>query len=171
MADGVCISEKIVEGDDFLELPLSAQALYFHLCVIARKNGTIYGVYSVARCIGATEDDADLLLSLGYIKPHYEGDEQYGYEISNWYEVTCRGEVAKKRLAYSYRKWRESVMERDGRKCVICGATDDLEVHHIKPFAKFPDERLNIDNGITLCRKCHKRVHKEKDSEWLYLGE
>lgn len=37
--------------------------------------------------------------------------------------------------------------------------------------AKFPDDRLKVENGVALCRMCHKRVHKENDSEWLYLGE
>lgn len=171
MADNMTISETIVECDDFLSLPLSTQALYFHLCVIAQAKGIIHGLYSVARYVGASDDDADLLLKLGYVKPNFEGDEQFGYVISNWYEVTNRGEVARKRLTYQYRKWRESVLERDHHKCVICGSTKDLEVHHIKPFAQFPEERLNIENGVTLCSACHKQVHKEKNSEWLYIGE
>ena len=171
MADSIMLSEKIIEGDDFLSLPLSTQALYFHLCVLAQKKGVIYGLYSIARYIGASESDADLLLTMGYVEPNYEYGDQYGYVIANWYEVIGSGEKAKKRLTYQYRKWRDAVLDRDNHKCVICGSIENLEVHHIKMFSQFPEERLNIDNGVTLCRRCHMRVHKEKDSEWLYLGE
>lgn len=71
-----------------------------------------------------------------------------------------------------YVEWRTKVFERDGFKCAICGQVGGtLNAHHIKTFKDFPGLRLDIDNGITLCQECHKRVHKEKNSEWLYIGE
>lgn len=61
-------------------------------------------------------------------------------------------------------EWRTAVFERDKYTCVICKKVGGrLNAHHIKPFSKFPNDRFDIDNGITLCEKCHKRVHKEKD--------
>lgn len=68
-----------------------------------------------------------------------------------------------------YAKWRNQVYERDNYTCKICGQRGGrLNAHHIKPFAKFPQFRLDISNGVTMCEKCHIRVHKEKDSEWIY---
>lgn len=62
-----------------------------------------------------------------------------------------------------YAEWRTAVFERDGYRCAICGEVGGrLNAHHIKPFAKYPDLRLDIDNGITLCEKCHKEVHRRK---------
>jgi 5-methylcytosine-specific restriction endonuclease McrA len=61
------------------------------------------------------------------------------------------------RNSQDYAEWRKQVFERDGYKCVHCG--DDkggnLEADHIKPFSLFPEERLNIENGRTLCKPCH----------------
>jgi prophage antirepressor-like protein len=55
--------------------------------------------------------------------------------------------------------WREAVLDRDGHKCVICGSTELLEAHHIKSKAEFPELACKVENGETLCRKCHNKVH------------
>lgn len=73
------------------------------------------------------------------------------------------------RRSGEYSSWRTAVFERDDYTCVKCGHRGgELNAHHIKPFAKYPDHRLDIDNGVTLCKECHKLVHKEADSEWLH---
>lgn len=51
--------------------------------------------------------------------------------------------------------WRKAVLRRDKRHCRICRATKHLEVHHIYPFGTHPEQRWNIDNGLTLCHSCH----------------
>lgn len=61
-----------------------------------------------------------------------------------------------------YRRWRESVFERDGYKCKICGSNKNIQAHHIIPWSQTRNNkglRYDIDNGITLCRKCHLKAH------------
>ncbi len=74
----------------------------------------------------------------------------------------------KQRNSQAYIKWRTTVFERDKYTCAICGKVGgELNAHHIRPFATNEKLRLDVDNGITLCKECHKRVHKEKDKRWL----
>jgi len=56
----------------------------------------------------------------------------------------------------NYRAWRKAVLERDNSTCVWCGETDNLNIDHIKSYAKYPELRYAIDNGRTLCVPCHK---------------
>ena len=55
---------------------------------------------------------------------------------------------------------RQMVLKRDRYKCVKCETTEELHCHHIYPVTIEPIESADIDNCITLCVECHKKVHK-----------
>lgn len=78
-----------------------------------------------------------------------------GEEHPNW-KGGVSSENEKVRGSRRYSKWRSSVFERDGYTCQCCGIYGgELEAHHIHDFANNIEERMDIDNGITLCKKCH----------------
>jgi len=58
-----------------------------------------------------------------------------------------------------YREWHKKVLERDNYTCQICGAKEHLEVHHINHASYFPDQRFDVNNGVTLCKGCHTNFH------------
>jgi 5-methylcytosine-specific restriction endonuclease McrA len=63
------------------------------------------------------------------------------------------------RWGVDYAEWHNECLRRDWYHCQICESKERLEVHHVKAYKDYPQERLNLDNGITLCKKCHLEVH------------
>lgn len=60
-----------------------------------------------------------------------------------------------------YRVWRTSVYARDNYTCIVCedNKGGNLIAHHLRSYAKNPTLRTEIDNGVTLCSKCHSDFH------------
>lgn len=67
MAERRCFGMKIVDSDAFLDMPLSTQALYFHLGMRADDDGFVNNPRRIARLIGACDDDLNILLSKRFI--------------------------------------------------------------------------------------------------------
>jgi hypothetical protein len=67
MAEKRMFSMKVVDSDEFLELPASAQNLYFHLSMRADDDGFVGNPRTVARIIGAAEEDLQALTDSGFI--------------------------------------------------------------------------------------------------------
>ncbi len=60
---------------------------------------------------------------------------------------------------YEYKKWRRAIFNRDNYTCQSCDKRGgDLEADLIKQYAFYPDLRLDIDNGRTLCKSCHRKT-------------
>lgn len=51
-------------------------------------------------------------------------------------------------------QFRDAVFGRDKFKCVVCGGPG-IDAHHILDRKLFPDGGYYLDNGVTLCGKCH----------------
>lgn len=50
-------------------------------------------------------------------------------------------------------RWRD-------RTCAICGSRDKLQAHHINSKSYFPEQALDLDNGITLCSSDKRKGHR-----------
>lgn len=60
-----------------------------------------------------------------------------------------------------YKNWRQKVYERDNFTCIKCGSKKKINAHHIKSWKNYPESRYSVDNGITLCEKCHIQIHQQ----------
>lgn len=82
------------------------------------------------------------------------------------------------RTCKKYKLWQTSIFKRDNWTCQTCGKRGggDLNAHHSKKFNKILKENKitnfkqamklkelwNINNGVTLCKNCHRVIHKIK---------
>lgn len=71
----------------------------------------------------------------------------------------CRACVRRHRRG-DYTRWRAGVMARDGSECTECRSTTNLDAHHIVGWNESPELRFEVSNGVTLCRRCHMRLHQ-----------
>jgi len=68
----------------------------------------------------------------------------------------------------AWSRCRKKALERDCFTCQMCFGSG-LEVHHIKPTRTNPEIAYDINNLITLCKKCHVKTYsKEKKMEKLF---
>lgn len=103
--------------------------------------------------------------------PQVSGERNY-----NW-KGGITPEKQKIRGSLEYKKWRMKVFQRDRFECVNCGYRSkksfahgdkkcDIRADHIKPFSLYPELRLSIENGRTLCVECDKKLgynyHRDK---------
>lgn len=77
------------------------------------------------------------------------------------------------RNSLEYKQWRFAVYQRDYFTCQICGYKSkykkgncDICANHIKKFSDYPDLRFLLENGITLCRDCHRGLVNHNEKEW-----
>ena len=69
MAERRMFAKTIIDSDAFLDMPLSSQALYFHLSMRADDDGFINNPRKIQRMIGASDDDLKLLIVKRFILP------------------------------------------------------------------------------------------------------
>ena len=66
-------AKTIVDSDSFLDMPLSTQALYFHLSMRADDEGFINNPKKIQRMVGASDDDLRVLIGKRFIIPFESG--------------------------------------------------------------------------------------------------
>lgn len=73
MANKRMFNMKIVDSDAFLDMPLSTQALYFHLNMRADDDGFVGNPKRIQRLVGASEDDLKLLIAKRFLLVFEDG--------------------------------------------------------------------------------------------------
>ena len=73
MAERRMFAKTIIDSDAFLDMPLSTQALYFHLSMRADDDGFINNPKKIQRMVGCSDDDLKLLCAKNFIIPFESG--------------------------------------------------------------------------------------------------
>lgn len=61
---------------------------------------------------------------------------------------------------FNFVKWASEVKRRDFYTCQVCGRRGvELNAHHILSWSDNPNERYDLDNGVSLCSNCHDTFH------------
>ena len=61
-----------------------------------------------------------------------------------------------------YYQWTNNVLKRDNYRCQCCGEKGGkLNAHHLDGYNWCVERRVDISNGVTLCKYCHIKFHKE----------
>ena len=78
------------------------------------------------------------------------------------YDPTISQEDREKgRIIEGYNEWRREVYERDNYTCQCCGDNKggNLNAHHKDGYNWCEERRTDVNNGVTLCDKCHNEFH------------
>ena len=125
-----------------------------------------YGVYNPFQLESVqAKSKATNLRNFGHEYPsqRIEQREQMKGE-NNYFWIDGRNAMSEERNNSQLKSFRRAVFERDHYTCQLCGATqaeDKLNAHHLNSYLDYPDERYDLNNGITLCVQCHKAFHTQ----------
>ena len=118
----------------------------FRILTCRVKRGE--GEYCSKRCLGRANGRRSQEDMQGDKNPNWKG----GIETENH----------KVRTSLEYEDWRKQIFKRDDYACQACKQRGTiLNAHHINAFNGSPELRIKIDNGITLCEKCHRNFHHQ----------
>lgn len=73
MAEKRMFAKTIIDSDAFLDMPATAQLLYFHLSMRADDDGFVNKPKAVMRLCGARDDDAKMLIEKKFLIPFESG--------------------------------------------------------------------------------------------------
>ena len=84
-----------------------------------------------------------------------------GEEHPRWDSNRTHEQRESERKTYEYSQWRKQVFEKDNYTCQHCGDNKghNLIAHHKDSYDWCNDKRYDVNNGVTLCNKCHKEFH------------
>lgn len=98
--------------------------------------------------------------------------DQHGYRNKGADHPNYREGARRRNRGDGHARWARLVITRDKATCQRCGAQGvELQAHHIKPYAEYPELRLDLDNGLTLCAPCHWNEHAASNANGVNSGE
>lgn len=132
-----------------LRVAIQAFADIKNLCIVGNKVDWLVDLYN-----SGTDSDVNRSLAYKGRKRKFNGLDipSISKTEKKSYPKFIRG---------SYWRWvRNMVLQRDNSTCQNCFSTINLHVHH-KTYKNHLEEHLNLQDLITLCKKCHEKEHEK----------
>lgn len=159
-------------NDGLVELPFEVRLLFIGLWTLADREGRLEDRPKRIRAQIFPYDNVDVdkaldqLQAAGFVV-RYEAEGTRCLQVVNFVKhqmphhkeaaselPPLPGEKSVTRHPYNVPpRLRDSVFDRDGRKCLRCGSPDDLSIDHVVPLAKLGTN--DPDNLQTLCKRCN----------------
>ena len=151
MAERRMFAKTIIDSDAFLDMPLSSQALYFHLSMRADDDGFINNPRKIQRIIGCGNDDLKLLIAKKFIIPFDSGV----CVIKHW---RIHNYLQKDR--YKETMYIEEKLQLDIKKNKAYTLKKSMDTECIQGVYKV--ETPCIQNGNNKYTECEQNVYSEK---------
>ena len=143
MAERRMFAKTIIDSDAFLDMPLSTQALYFHLSMRADDDGFINNPKKIQRMIGASDDDLRVLLAKKFLIPFESGI----VVIKHWRIHNYIRNDRYKETVYQEEKAQLSVKENNAY--TLTGPVDTIGIpdgYHLDTQVRLGKDRLGKDS-------------------------
>ena len=133
-------AKTIIDSDAFLDMPLSTQALYFHLNMRADDDGFINNAKKIQRMIGASEDDLRVLMGKNFIIPFETGIivikhwKIHNYIRNDRYKATV------------YQEEKELLREKQNKEYELCTPDDNQMTYQVETQVRLGKDRLGKNN-------------------------
>ena len=144
MAGKRMFAKTIIDSDLFLDMPVTAQLLYFHLCMRADDDGFINNPKRIMRDIRCSDDDMKVLIAKDFVIPFESGV----IVIKHW------------RL--------HNYIQKDRYKPSLCDEKDLLTTNKNKVYERMDTECIQIDNKMdTDCIQ----IGDKMDTDCIQIGD
>jgi 5-methylcytosine-specific restriction endonuclease McrA len=93
--------------------------------------------------------------------------EDWSTERGPFCSIPCHAMWQSHPNSYSskhHQRQRAIALDRDGHRCVECGATEQIQVHHRVPWQRGQPDPHALDNLVTLCVFHHHQAHRALSS-------
>lgn len=168
------MSKKIIDTDNFLDMPQSTQCLYFHLLLRADDDGFIQSPKSIMRITGCKDDDLKLLNAKGFVIGFETGVivirhwRIHNYVQSDRYSKSELPEAKQVELKNKVYEVVQAPINPDNTymdtKCIQNGYKMDTQIR----IDKIREEENRIE---TLCHVSHDDVDKSHYEIIEYLNQ
>lgn len=160
MATKRMFSNNVIDSDAFLDLPVTAQLLYFHIGMKTDDDGFVIGARRIVKLIGGTEADITALVDSGFLIP---------FSDSKVYVVThfrINNDLKNDRYHSTvYQTEYEQLMMTDNKEYRLKLPFPDTDTECIHNVSKPDTECIHDDSGSDTEHNVTQRNPKNKEKE------